>query len=118
MPNYGLQPLVPGGLQLASTWEQRFFLLIQSLLAFFVAIVVLPAAVFAGVRLGMSLTAGQEYTGRALIASAVLVISTSVVGIAIRYAVTRLVRAIRPLEPIYPEVATGAAIPTMDRTNG
>lgn len=109
------QPEVPGGLQLASTWQSRLTVFIQALLGFLVAIVLLPVPVFAGIRLGRSLAMGADYDAGVFIASAVTVISAALVGIAIYFAVTRLVRAIRPLEPIYGEVATGAAIPKRDR---
>lgn len=109
------QPEVPGGLQLAATWQTRLTVLIHAALGFIVAIVLLPVPVFSGIRLGQSLAMGADYDAGVFIASAVTVISAALVGVAVYFAVTRLVRALRPLEPIYGEPATGAAIPTRDR---
>lgn len=114
MPHYEFQPQVPGGLQLASTWQPRLTQLIQALLGFIVAIVLLPVPVFGGIRLGRSLAMGDSYDAGVFIASAVTVISAALVGIAVYFAVTRLVRAMRPLQPFYDEPATGAAIPKQD----
>jgi hypothetical protein len=87
---------------------------IHALLGFIVAIVLLPVPVFSGIRLGRALAMGQDYDAGVFIASAVTVISAALVGIAVYYAVTRLVRAMRPLQPIYDEPATGA-VPKPDR---
>ena len=118
MPHYEFQPQVPGGLQLASTWQSRMTVFIHALLGFIVAIVLLPVPVFSGIRLGRSLAMGSDYDAGVFIASAVTVISAALVGIAVYLAVTRLVRAMRPLQPIYDEPATGAAIPKRDRSFG
>ncbi|MBF4629584.1 hypothetical protein [Curtobacterium flaccumfaciens] len=112
---YDLLPQVPGGLRFADTWQMRLTVLIQAALGFIVAIVLLPVPVFSGIRLGRTLAMGEDYNAGVFIASAVTVVSAALVGIALYFAVTRLVRAIRPLEPIYGEVATGAAIPNRDR---
>lgn len=109
------QPRIPGGLRLASTWQQRLTVLIQAALGFIVAMVLLPVPVFAGIRLGTALAGGADYNAGVFVASAVTVVSAALVGIATYFAVTRLVRALRPLQPIYDEPATGAAIPAMQR---
>lgn len=114
---YDLLPQVPGGLRLADTWQMRFTVLIQSALGFIIAIVLLPVPVFSGIRLGRALAMGSDYNAGVFVASAVTVVSAALAGVALYFAVTRLVRAIRPLEPIYGEVATGAAIPERDRSD-
>lgn len=104
------QPRVPGGLRLADTWQQRLTVLIQAALGLIVAIVLLPVPVFGGIRLGRSLAMHESYDGTVIIASAVTVVFSAFIGVAVYFGVTRLVRALRPLQPIYDEPATGAAV--------
>ncbi|MCS5524817.1 hypothetical protein NY551_18940 [Curtobacterium flaccumfaciens pv. oortii] len=101
---------VQGGMHLRDTWEMRFLMLVRAGLAFFVAAVVLPAPVYGGFALFRAFEDGPHYDSQTLIAAAILVVGASVVLIACRYGQDRLVRAIRPLEPIYGEIATGAVV--------
>lgn len=110
--HYELQPKIPGGMHLRTTWDTRFALLVRAALAFFVAAVILPAPVYGGFVLFRGFQDGPHYDGQTLIAAAVLIVGASIVLIASRYGQDRLVRAIRPLEPVYDDVIpTGAAIP-------
>ncbi|MBT1667318.1 hypothetical protein [Curtobacterium flaccumfaciens] len=85
----------------------RFALLVRVALAFFVAAVVLPVPVYGGFILFRAFEDGPQYDSQTLIAAFVLIVGVSVVLIAARSAQDRLVRATRPLEPVYDD-----AIPT------
>lgn len=106
------QPRVRGGMQLRITWVGRLDQLIRAFVALFVASVLLPVPVFVAIKLGAALAAGSTYDAGVLGASAMFVLSSVVIGIAVRAGAPALVAAFRPLEPVYDPPAEGAAVVT------
>ena len=109
------QPRVRGGMHLRDTWASRLEQLARAFVALFVAAVLLPVPVFVAIKLGGALATGSTYDAGVLGASAVFVLSSVVIGIAVRAGAPALVAAFRPLEPIYDPVAEGAAVVTNPR---
>jgi len=105
-------PRIEGGMRLADTWASRFTVLARGVIALVVASVALPVAVSTAITLWNTLAAapGEDFTSPVISGSLLLVFTAAVVGILASVGVRSIIWAFTPIDPIYGEVATGAAV--------